>query len=111
MIQTFSGQTTLIGGWNVVIKRSIIHESQKTRLQCSFFGFLGPGVRSQYSDSLQAGRYGNRTPVGGGGGGDFPKPSRSARGPNQTPTQRVPGLFSEGEVAGALNIHLIERRG
>jgi hypothetical protein len=42
----------------------------------------GPGERSQYSNSLRAGRSGSR--ILAGGGGDFPYPFTPALGPTQT---------------------------
>jgi hypothetical protein len=45
--------------------------------------YRGPGWRRRYSDSLWAGRSGDRIPAGGRGRRDFPLPYRSALGPNQ----------------------------
>jgi hypothetical protein len=53
-------------------------------------------------NSLQAGRSGDRVPLGvGGGGRDFPHPSRQSPGPAQPHVQWVPGFFPGGKVAGA----------
>jgi len=52
------------------------------------------GYRSQYSDSLRAGRSGDRMPVGR----DIPHPSRPALGTIQSAVQLVLGLSPEGKA-------------
>ena len=47
---------------------------------------------SRYSDSLRAGRSGDRIPVGGGAR-DSPHPFRPALGPTQPPIQMGTGSF------------------
>jgi hypothetical protein len=54
------------------------------------------GYRSQYSDSLRAGRSGDRISVGR----HIPHPSRPTLGTIQSVVQLVLGLFPEGKAAG-----------
>jgi hypothetical protein len=59
----------------------------------------GPRKRSQYSNSLQAGRSGSRI-LGEGGGGDFPYPFTPALGPTK-PLYNVYRIsFPGGKAAG-----------
>jgi len=55
---------------------------EKLGLLTPYFRLCRPGLRSRYSDSLRAGQFGYRIPVGGR---DFLHTSRPAVGPTQPP--------------------------
>ena len=63
--------------------------------------FWGPGYLSRFSDSLRVRRFGDRIPVEGGGGRDFPHPSRPTLEPTQPPIQWVSGTFAADKAIGA----------
>jgi len=70
MIQTFSGQTSFIDGWNVVIRRSIIHEWVRKHVYSSHslgslgrdcvvsiatrYGLNGTGIESRWEARFSA---------------------------------------------------------
>jgi hypothetical protein len=66
----------------------LIFSFLESGLFCSIW-LYGPKYRSRYTESLRAGRFGDRIKVGR----DFLQPSRPALRLTQPPTQWMPGLF------------------
>jgi hypothetical protein len=60
---------------------------------------------NKYRWSRKRVQEGKKIAVGGGGGWDFPHPSRPALGLTQRPVKCVPGLFLGGKAEGAWRCH------
>jgi hypothetical protein len=71
-------------------------------ISCNSIVFLEPGWRSLYSDSLRAGRSGDRIPVGA----KFSASVQTGSEPTQPPVQWLPGLSrGKGGQGVVLTIH------